>query len=230
MNRVLLILCLATVSLFGQSGLRSPAFVASLNPPAAAGGGATYLFQESFEGTGYENSWTEDLGTPNEDDTSPVAYGSQSLNINAINQRITLNTTWTAPSTAYCFGAIYFTSDATDIVLQGRNGTTDLWLMQRNSDDTFRVYHGTAFGQTTATFAAGAWTYFWIEYTAGSGANGTLAAYFSTTTTKPGSPDFTITTGSATLGMNQFYIRLDSAMDYNLDRLLVDDVTIGSAP
>lgn len=198
--------------------------------PAAGGAGPTYLFQESFEGTGYENSWTEDLGSPNEDDTTPAPYhGTHSLSV-VLDNRITLNTTWTAPSTAYCFFAIYWTSDATDFVVQGRNGTTDLWLLQRNSDDTFRLYHGSSFQNTASTFAVGAWVYFWLDYTAGGGTDGVANVYISTTTTKPGSPTITVSNGTATLGMTQFYIRNDSNIEYNIDRILVDDVAIGNAP
>lgn len=229
--KYLIALCATLISFTTFAQPFSDVTLAQPEEVAAAGGGATYLFTESFEGVGYENSWTEDLGVPNEDDTSPVHHGSQSLNL-TVSSRLTQNTTFTALSPAYVFFAIYFTSDATDYVFQGRNGTTDVWSLQRNSDDTFRVIHGTgaSFGTTVATFAVGAWIYVWIEYTAGSGANGTLNAYFSTTTTKPGSPDVAISNGTATLGMTQFYIRQDSVQDYNIDRVLVDDVAIGNAP
>lgn len=211
---------------------RAQIFSGPIMRTISGGGGApTYLFQESFEGTGYENGgWTEDAGTPNEDATNVAAYGSQSLRINTSGQRTHIASAWTAASTSYVFFAIYFTSTTVgDLVIRGENGTTDVWDLERRTDTTLRFHHGTA-SATTGTFANSQWLYIWVHYTAGSGANGTLDAYVSTTTTKPGSPTVSITTGTSTLGHNGWLVRLDETLDYNIDRILVDDVAIGSAP
>lgn len=78
MRWLLLILCCACCAQDGDSMRRSKLRV------VASGGGASYLINQGFEGTGYDNAetWTETGGTPNEDYTSYVLDGSQSLYMN----------------------------------------------------------------------------------------------------------------------------------------------------
>ena len=71
--------------------------------------------------------------------------------------------------------------------------------------------------------------HFWVEWTQGTGANGTLKLLVSTTGTKPASPEVSITTGTGG-AMSQILFGPQSSGNVILDRLLVDDVPIGSNP
>ncbi len=61
------------------------------------------------------------------------------------------------------------------------------------------IHQGTASATTTSnTYSTATWWYVWVYLTTGSGANGTMNFYASATSTKPGSPTLSITTGSTT--------------------------------
>lgn len=71
------------------------------------------FIDESFEGTGYEESWTE-TGTPNEDSTGPGTLpsggGSQCLAVTGSSDAYATRDTGSARSTSYSRVYVYFTS------------------------------------------------------------------------------------------------------------------------
>lgn len=83
MKKLLSVLLFLPACLIG--GAVSPTdYIAVLGAPQVASApAATYLLNQNFEGTGYDNSesWTETLdgGTVDEDYTTTVLAGSQSL-------------------------------------------------------------------------------------------------------------------------------------------------------
>jgi len=68
----------------------------------------------------------------------------------------------------------------------------------RSSNAAFTILHGATSQNGSNNLSAATLYYMWINYVPGSGANGALHVYYSTTTTRPGSPSVSITTGTAT--------------------------------
>ena len=197
-----------------------------------AAGGPTYLFEESFEGAGYENvEWSEVLGNPDEDATNLAADGSQSLRFNNVAARLEGSQMWSAPSTSHIFFAVYKTTMTTseDIIRGWDASNSQIWKIQFRSDNNLWFYHGSAV-VAAGVHATGKWWYVWMDYAEGAGSDGTLDIYIADTTTKP-SVTAQITTGTSTNGHAGFYLRTDSTNNnVNIDHILVDDETIGSAP
>ena len=76
---------------------------------AAAGGGG-YDIEENFEGTGYENTWTTDAGSP-APDTSTAGLsleGSDCLYLNGETAAVGAYTAFTATDNVYVYGMVRF--------------------------------------------------------------------------------------------------------------------------
>lgn len=118
--------------------------------------------------------------------------------------------------------SIFYLYDATD---------TEVARIRLDNDGTPMIYHGSASAVNwSLQLAANTTYYFWIDYTPGTGANGILNWYHSTTTTKPGSPTLSITTGTSTT--NPIYLKLTGGYNsgggiYLYDQVYVDDSVIG---
>lgn len=107
-----------TVGVLGQAFFFSDvAFMGNANQVASGGGGSCTvntgnIFNESFEGTGYENSWTE-TDAPDEDyalpGTSPCSgLGSQGLRANYSGTTLYARYDFTGNDTTTLYHRIYF--------------------------------------------------------------------------------------------------------------------------
>ena len=202
--------------------------------PVSGGAAPTYLFEESFEGEGYENSWVNSDGLWDEDSTGQAADGSQSCYSTSPegNARADADDAWTAASgTTYAFFAVYIDAIGTTqtfFILRDAGEATVCYLQFR-TDFAVRAYHGTGWASTsTGAFAVDEWTYVWLEYTPGSGADGTFDVRMSNTTTRPEAASVYVSNGTAT--NDPVGIRLQnpasSASDLYFDYILIDDVVI----
>jgi len=197
----------------------SQAAAAAVAGGGGGGGGADVT--ENFEGTGYENSWTEATGAPDEDqDTTGLSLeASQCLYLPNAAGAVQAYTAFTSSSTAYAFCMVRFEdlpSSGDKTVLAFGNGTDHCDLTFSVGPVQARLYSG---GEDvndagSSSMSADTTYYFWLEYEAGSGANGVFRFYTSTTTTKPGTADAEITTSNDT---------------FSVDRLLVGNNWSGSA-
>lgn len=68
------------------------------SPAAAGGGAASPFYTESFEGTGYQNSWIEDSAIFDEDDTTMVTDGTQCLKVTQVSSSDAAHDAFTAQS------------------------------------------------------------------------------------------------------------------------------------
>ncbi len=207
------------------------------------GGGSpvssSYLINQTFEGTGYDNSesWTETgTGTIDEDYTTEVLDGTQSLYISGAdyNSPTTTSPSWTAVSPTYLF--FMFQLNSGNLVnadfFEILNGTTLIARLMAGdfSGADFRIYpyHGDTIGSAFDA-VVGTTYYIWVEYEKGTGANGHLHIRISTTSTKPGSYTMAITTGTSTLDADNIKFRLTYANPATgiFDRLRVNATALG---
>jgi hypothetical protein len=218
-----------------------PAMMArQVKVPAGGGGGPTYLLQENFEGTGYELSWTEAAGTPDEDyATAPAPLaGSHSLRLDGT------SVTQRADSPAFATTTdlwVYMLFNPTTLPGSGnndffhiRNSTTQVLAAQLNASGTVRVSVGNNSLSTVSTMSAGTTYHVWVHYIAGSGSNAFGSIAFSTDGTKPtsGNPYTEITTGTSTLGGDNLRLTATATNGgiFIMDKVRADDATIGDNP
>jgi len=217
----------ATITVTVSDGVltASDTFVLTVNP---VGGSPTYLLVEGFEGTGFENTgWTKS-GTPNENYTATVLNGAESLNCSGA-QHIRRNFQQTNSFNLY-FQARWITwRDYVNVVYWDNSnwGTTAALFAD---DNRFQLVHGGASALGTTTLNADITYHVWVEWTRGTGSNGTMKLFVSTTGVKPASPEASITTGSGLATQRMYFGPTSTGPNVIFDRLLVDDAPIGSNP
>lgn len=214
------------------------------------GGGATYLVQQDFEGTGYDNSetWTESgLGTANEDDTtspSPLV-GSQSLRATSSANTVRVESpNFTAISEIHGYLVFNPVNTATAgntrkfITLENSGGGSAEGIILTDGD-SFTITHGGASATIEDAFTENTTIHFWFRWKAKVGAaDGEAEIWWSTDSTKPGAgtkhQGLVNGTGSGT-AMRAIAIGCapdDSNVSWTViyDKVRVDDEAIGSAP
>jgi len=211
---------------------------------ASAGGGATYLRDQNFEGTGYDNSetWSETAGTPDEDYTATVLLGSQSLFLDgsgSANQRTSCPTFTGQTDVWYYFlwRPVTLTGSGTTTFCSVMNGTTELFQVQCSSAGALRVSGSVNSAATTSTVTVGNTYHVWVHYAAdidGGAASALCSVAFSTTGTKPtsGNNYTAATTGTDTATSNNMrFLVIGTTLTQNIyDHFLADDVSIGDNP
>lgn len=192
----------------------------------------SYAFTENFETptTGYDNTGWGTGSSPNPTyATAPAPLqGTQSLRTTGgaqINRSV-------SGSTLNIFFYINITTwaDFENIVeiLNGSFGT--VFRVGTWTPNVLRITHGGT--QAVGTFAISANTtyYVWADYTKGTGSDGVAHLYVSSTTTKPGTADATITTGTATTDVASIYYGQNSTAVYIFDHIIQNPTSIGSNP
>lgn len=214
---------------------------------AGAGGAAPSectgkLICQNFEGTGYDNSesWTETIGTngivDEDDTTATVLRGSQNLKIYSGDNGQTSSTyvgfTVDSDTTTYAHFR-YKTTDATpssDRIIATIRATTEILCtvyLETTSEFAVIANGGTKANGTT-TSSDNTMFHIWVEYTEGTGSNGTCSLYVSATATKP-SVEASSTDGKSTATPNRFYLQQGSGSSTGFfDQVLVDDADIGN--
>jgi hypothetical protein len=107
----------------------------------------------------------------------------------------------------------------------------DLAYLRILSTGSIRIYCGTTnLNATGYTYTADTTLYYWVDYTPGLGANAVAHLYLSSSQTKPGSPNATITNGNATGEASQLRMITQATTVATRDKIRVDDEAIGSSP
>lgn len=207
---------------------------------AAAGGGATYLVKQDFEGTGYDNSetWSEAAGDPNEDYTGTVLAGSQSLLLDGTSatQR-TDSPTFASTADAWVYMLIRVTdlpSSTENFITLISTGPVGLFSADITSGGNLRVSGSVNSATTVSAMSVDTTYHVWIHYVAGSGVNAVCSVAFSTDGVRPttGNNFTSVSNGSETASLNFVRLRADTGVTFICiqDKIRVDDALIGDNP
>lgn len=213
--------------------------------PKVTDSAPTYLLEENFENTGspgYDLTWTEASGTPDENysTTGINMQGSECLELNdgGVNER-TDSQTFTESTDLDGYALIRFNTlpAATESFLIVRDGVTAILTLQVSAAGALRVsMPGGNSAVTTSTMSAGTTYSVWWHYTAGSGANGFGSVAFIAETggsdSRPtsGNNYTQFATSTTTASCENIRLLMDGGIQEWKDRVLVDDATIGSNP
>jgi len=224
-----LILCLAVRCCFAGD-LSSPEFLAGLLPAAAAAPAATNIFQENFEGPGYQqsnaNGWTDVTSAIDEDYAgTPKLEGDQAC-------RIAPSEFVFAPAPIAPRDEYYFkfrirpnTLDNTFQFTLSRTGVDDCNI-KLQTDGLWIVTHGSIGLATGSTVLVPGTEYFvWGRWVKGSGANGIIQLWVSTVNSLPGAPEIDANTGN---GVNQ--PNLITIQGGNNTDVVIDEIQLRASP
>lgn len=174
--------------------------------PAAPPAGPTYLISEDFEGVGTASGWTN-AGTVNWNYvTSPAPlFGAESWFGGAAAG--STSPAFAPQSNVWAFFTFVRTADpstGTRYICAFQDGAGAPLLSLRIGSSTMQ--HGSVSGAGGFTFTLNTQYFIWLHYIQGTGTNGIAEVYISTTTTRPGSPTGTFSTGTATAPAEKFQI------------------------
>ena len=209
-------------------------------PARFPAGGVSYLLSEGFEGTGYENTWSESGSTIDEDYTSTVLVGSQSLRISTTTTATTVSTLGASYSTLEAYfqlrtATLYGSGQSLIQFLNSSNTVVLNCLFNSGGALVLRAAGSNPQQTTSDTMSTGTTYHVWIRYVAGTGSNAFASAEFSSTGTRAGSGTkyASISTGNATTDANKIRFGPASSVtnsDIVIDRVLVLNGSIGSNP
>jgi len=214
-----------TVTVSDGSLTATDTFLLTVNP---ASGSPTYLLTEGFEGAGFENTgWTKS-GTPNENYTTTILHGAQSLNCSGA-QHIWRTFQYSTNFNLYFQVRWNAWSDYVNVVYWDNSnwGTTAALFADNNR---FEIIHGGASALGSTALNPNITYHVWVEWTRGTGSNGTMKLFVSTSGTKPATPEASITGGTGLATQRMYLGPTSSGPNVIFDRILVDDVPIGSNP
>jgi hypothetical protein len=168
-------------------GLSNLATVAAATPPAS---GSSFLLEEGYEGTGYENTWTAaGTGTVDPDEASTVIAGSQSLRVNLSAETGSAYAEVSAQSHLYTKFRLRVasTNGGNQTIATIRDGTTTLGtLVLIGVNRVLRVVNpGGGNGSSSATLPTNTNLFIWFEYVQGTGSNAIVRAGWDTSDSKP---------------------------------------------
>ena len=202
----------------------------------------TYLLEENFEATGYdETGWTNiGVGTIDPDDaTSPAPLvGTESVRfVTSSSVASIAGSTFTPLAEGWGYLQIHWvtTQVGNRVFIRLRGGTIALCEIRRNSDGTVRITQGAATATTVGTLDEDTTYHVWWYYNDDSGPDDGIARVaFSTDGTKPTSGDnfAEATGGTQTVDVDNIEIgNITSGIeDKIMDKVRTDDEDIGSNP
>ncbi|MBK7999042.1 MAG: hypothetical protein IPK15_10095 [Verrucomicrobia bacterium] len=193
----------------------------------------TYLLSEGFEGPGYENSgWIvppNSTSAPEPDHTGTVLLGNQSLRCNGVSF---IQRPFEREDPFFCYLRVRWAawSDYKFVVdwLDNTQGSTATLLT--SFGNKLEIKHGSVSVPGTTTIALNTTYHVWIEWTKGSGSDGTMKLFVSTDGTKPTVPEVSITTGNGVASAAFDVGPFGAGVDVVYDSILIDDEPIGSNP
>jgi hypothetical protein len=197
--------------------------------------GSSYLLSDNFE---YANNAAAATAGWNNTGTPTWAYatapaplvGSFSLALNGVSNYVDRN--FTAASDIWEFIAVNtgaLSVDCYPTILRS-SGAANQALTIITSTGVFQLNAGGGTVSTGAVYSANTTYYVWLHYVKGTGANAQAEGYISTTTTRPGSPTLSTTTGTSTLDAANVQIFVNGTTTMITDYLRISSSSIGSAP
>lgn len=220
-------LAIASVKTVNGLAIASAKTIAGLDN---TGGGsdvpAGALLSQDFESGSQPGDWTGS-GTINWGQTSVVLNGTRSLQLStsAYSDTIAYNSSPFSAATSFFIdfqfsaAASYNASPLLRIWDSGFGVVAEVSL---NTSGTVQIKHGSATATTAMTLSINTHYRIWITYTKGSGANGVLTIYISTTDTKPAS-SATLSNGTATTDAVYFRPGMqENTHSFYYDRVRVD--------
>lgn len=178
----------------GQLGLQSPGFVGQLSKKES-GASQTWLLQETFEGTGYDNPQGVtflESGTVSEDETGVVLDGSQSASITTTTATGSISTYPALSAVDAIYSYFLFRTTALPTTIMS------IYLVQTGATVIGRIYvvpdgrmgarqgAGTT-AYTVNTVSLNTTYHVWFKYAKSTSSNGIATVGFSTDGTKPAS-------------------------------------------
>jgi len=208
--------------------------------PSGSAPAPSYLVNQNFEGTGYDNSesWSETTssGTVDEDYTGVVLLGSQSLRLNSNEGEVVdTKTSFTAQSTAWAFCLFQpktwnsSVGDTQFYLADGSNNILAGMFVQNDGTVKFKV-NGSSSAASATTLSLDQTYYVWIHYVT----SGTCTLYMSTTSTRPSSDGSgaVVLTGTAAATNTSKVILYNGYFggQFIFDKVLVSGSEIGNNP
>lgn len=199
--------------------------------PASAPSQASYLVNQNFEGTGYDNSetWTES-GTPDEDSTAIVLKGSQSFRTTGSSSS---RCDFTGQTTVYVHFRVRFVTignTSTTVVINDAGDIDNLWGLFIATTE-IKLHAGGSQSAASATAIDTSKVYYvWGDFVSG----GTCVLDMSETSTRPtsdGSGNVHLTKTGASNTAARIYLHPGGGTgDMIVDNVLISTSPIGDNP
>ena len=196
--------------------------------------GQVFFIDEDMEGTGAPSGWAVTGSALNWDETSfgaaPMS-GTKSLRLPDSGTPNYADYTFLAGPNRYA--KFIFTGGGLNFIdnkpfFQFLDASGDILSTAQVDDSQIEIIHGaTQFDSTDSPLVNDTPMYIWFEHESGSGANGVLRLYHNTTDLKPGSPNYTITTGTATADVAKARI---GSTALNVRDMLWDNIQVSDQP
>jgi hypothetical protein len=206
-----------------------------INPYGSFGSGGSppsYLLDETLEGTGYaDGTWTEyreeSQGTIDEDYTTTVLSGSQSLYIQSITYR--LASTDSKSVTTSGTAGVYFiwqpkvsSTNTYDLIILEDSSNNEVGRLRVSSSDQLQMFHGSS-SHAVQTVSISTTYHIWMDYTPGTGANSSLLVYVATSSTKPGTATDSLTNENETTTVDHVVLACQYAGEGIFDNIRISD-------
>jgi hypothetical protein len=194
-----------------------------------AAGAPTYLLNEGFEPTGYENSGWLEVGTPNEDYAAAPLADTQSLRCNGGQQ---VYRTLSGLTTFSLYTQIRWSTWKTNHTIMDfmDTGGSPAGFIWAGNDGSLSVYHGQNSARGSSLLQTGVTYHLWLDWSSAGIQGGRMALYISTTAMRPSSPEAILTNGTGGALSRVYFGSPSTGPLLDFDNILLDDAPIGSNP
>jgi len=190
----------------------------------------SYQFKEDFEGTGFENANWIKHGAPNEDYAALPLHGAQSLHCVGMQY---IERTFRPGNKFYTYFLVRWQAwgDDDDMVYWDDVGYSPAALLSLDPvDGTLTISHGSNTAVSQSRVALNTTYHMWLEWTEGSGSDGTMKLFVSTDSNKPSRPIAALSDGNGQAPERMYLGPISPGQDVIYDTILVADTPIGSNP
>jgi hypothetical protein len=220
----------ATITLTVSDGAATASDVFVLTVTGSPAGGTTpnYLLVENFEGPGYESPGWWEVGNPSETSRSKLE-GRYALNTAKGSQAYRLTSGATNVYLYFMLTWKNTTQTHTLVDLSDSTGQPAGFLWVTGSE--LRLSHGTSTASAAFNYSNRGNYHIWLEWKRGSGTDGTMQVFVSSTGQKPSAPMTDLTNGNGT-AVEQLYFggAAPDSPSLVFDKIRLADGPIGSNP
>jgi len=161
-----------------------------------SGSGGSYLFKEDFEGPGFENPDWIKHGAPDEDYTALPLHGSQSLHCQGMQY---IERPFRPGNKFYLYFLVRWQAwgDDDDLIYWDDVGYSPAALLSLDPiDGILSINHGSNTADSQSRVNLNTTYHMWLEWTEGSGSDGTMKLFVSTDSNKPAIPTAALSDGN----------------------------------